>query len=157
MLRPTRPSDRDGILGLIAASGQFDADSLAHVRATLDAHLAGENDDIWLTADDGEPVGVAYCAPEPVTSGTWNLLMLFIRADRHGRGHGTGLVGQVEDAIRRRKARLLIVETSGLPAFAPARAFYPSCGFTLEATIRNFYADGDDKLVFTKSVIPGGA
>ncbi|MDX2058509.1 MAG: hypothetical protein SFV24_11960 [Gemmatimonadales bacterium] len=94
MLRPTQLSDRDGILGLIEASGQFDAD---------------------------------------------------------------GLVGQVEDAIRRRKARLLIVETSGLPAFAPARAFYPSCGFTLEATIRNFYADGDDKLVFTKSVTPGGA
>ncbi len=152
MIRPTTAPDRDSILSLVEASGQFDSDGLAHVLSTLDAHLAGQGDGIWFTADDGEPIGVAYCAPEAVTSGTWNLLMLWTRQDRHGQGHGTALVRQVEDAVRGRKARLLIVETSGLPAFATARSFYAKCGFTLEATIKNFFADGDHKVVFTKSL-----
>ena len=154
MIRPTTLADRDAILALVEASGQFDADGLAHVRSTLDTHLAGHDDSIWVTADDGEPVGVAYCAPEPVASGTWNLLMLWTRDDRHGRGHGSALVRHVERALRAHKVRLLIVETSTLPAFAPARAFYAKCGFEHEATIRHFFAAGDHKVIFTKNLAP---
>lgn len=154
MIRDTERKDASAILKIVEQSGQFDADGLAHVAETLLQHLAGSGDGIWLTADDGEPVGVAYCAPEPVASGTWNLLMLWTRSDRHGKGHGASLVQQVEQALQGRKARLLIVETSGLPAFAPARAFYAKCGFVHEATIKSFFAAADDKLVFTKSLTP---
>ena len=140
------------ILSIVDGSGQFARDGIAHVRSTLEQHLAGAGDGLWLTADDGEPVGVAYCAPEAVTSGTWNLLMLWTREDRHGKGHGSALVRHVEKELEDRGARLLIVETSGLPAFATARAFYARCGFVHEATVRNFFADGDAKLIFTKPV-----
>lgn len=156
MIRDTVLSDAPAILKIVEQSGQFDADALGHVDETLKQHLAGSGEGIWLTADDGEPVGVAYCAPEPVASGTWNLLMLWMRSDRQGRGHGASLVRQMEQELRGREARLLIVETSGLEAFAPARAFYAKCGFVHEATIKNFFAAGDDKLVFTKSLMPTG-
>jgi ribosomal protein S18 acetylase RimI-like enzyme len=99
-------------------------------------------------------IGVAYCAPEAVASGTWNLLMLWTRNDRHGRGIGSKLVAHLEAELLRRAARLLIVETSALPAFTAARSFYTKVGFSHEATIKNFFADGDDKLVFTKPVSP---
>ena len=150
MIRETETTDTPSILAIVEGSGQFDANGLAHVRSTLEQHFAGMGDGIWLTADDGEPVGVAYCAPEAVTNGTWNLLMLWTRDDRHGQGHGAALVSRVEQELRLRDARLLIVETSGLPTFAGARAFYAKCGFAHEATIKNFFAAGDDKLVFTK-------
>jgi hypothetical protein len=48
--------------------------------------------------------------------------------------------------------RLLIVETSGLPEFEVARAFYSNCGFTQEARVCNFFAEGDDKLIYTKAL-----
>ncbi len=155
MIRSTVKTDAAAILSIVKESGQFDAEGLAHVQDTLEQYLAYNGEEIWLTADDGEPVGVAYCAPEPVTSGTWNLLMLWTRSDRHGKGHGTSLVQQVEHELRRRAARLLIVETSGLPEFALARSFYAKCGFVHEASIRNFFDAGDDKLVFTKALALG--
>ena len=61
---------------------------------------------------------------------------------------------EVERKIRNRGARLLIVETSSLPAFAVARAFYATCGFVQEASLADFFAAGDDKIVFTKPVSP---
>lgn len=152
MIRITTSADADAILSMIKDSGQFDADGLAHVEGTLETHLSGDGDGIWLTADDGEPVGVAYCAPEAVTVGTWNLLMLWIREDRHGKGHGSALVRFVVGQLSDHGARLLIVETSGLPEFAAAKAFYAKCGFEHEATIRDFFDAGDDKLVLTKSL-----
>ena len=157
MIRTTRQSDIDAILEMIAGSGQFDADGVEHVRLTLEQHFAGESDDVWLTADDGEAIGVAYCAPEPMTSGTWNLLMLWTREDRHGEGWGSALVEQLETQLADRQARLLLVETSGLPEFAAARAFYTKNGFRHEATVKDFFTAGDDKLILTKSLAAGPA
>lgn len=152
MIRETTAADTDALMRIVEDSGQFDTEGLAHVRGALDEHLAGNDDALWLTADDGEAIGVAYCAPEPVTSGTWNLLMLWMRQDRGNSGHGTALVERIEALLSAREARLLIVETSGLAAFDSARRFYNRCGFTEEARIRDFFARGDDKLVYTKAL-----
>jgi ribosomal protein S18 acetylase RimI-like enzyme len=143
-------------MAIVESSGQFDAESLGHVKGALLEYLEGQSSSLWLTADDGEPVGVAYCAPEPVTNGTWNLLMLWTRKDKSGQGHGTALVEHMENELIRRGMRLLIVETSGLPDFEAARSFYAKCGFTQEARIRNFFAHGDDKIVYTKSLQSAG-
>jgi hypothetical protein len=32
----------------------------------------------WLTDDDHGPVGMAYCEPERMTVGTWNLQLIMI-------------------------------------------------------------------------------
>lgn len=152
MIRETIQTDADAILAMVKDSGQFDANGLVHVEETLDSYLEGKSGGLWLTADDGEPVGVAYCAPEPVTDGTWNLLMLWTRGDRHGRGHGSALVNRVEKILNERGVRLLIVETSGLPDFETARKFYEKCGFAQEARIENFFAAGDDKIIYTKTL-----
>jgi ribosomal protein S18 acetylase RimI-like enzyme len=157
MIRQTIAADTEALLAIVASSGQFGADGIAHVKVTLERYLSGESEDIWLTADDSEPVAVAYCAPEALTDGTWNLLMLWTRKDREGRGHGSALIAKVEQALNDRGARLLIVETSGLDAFAPARAFYSRCGFRQEARISNFFAARDDKLIYTKALTPAGA
>jgi ribosomal protein S18 acetylase RimI-like enzyme len=154
LIRPTMAADRSALLAMIQASGEFDAAGLAHVAETLDAYLQGDKAALWLTAEEDEPLGVAYCAPEPVTDGTWNLLMLWTRQDRGGQGLGSALVGQLETLLQEKAARMLIVETSDLPAFAAARAFYRRAGFTEVARIQDFYAAGDAKLVFTKALAP---
>lgn len=150
MIRETIQADSEAVLAIVRDSSQLDENGFVHVQEILNNYLAGESDDLWFTADDDEPVGVAYCALEPVTDGTWNLLMLWTRRDRSGQGHGSALVSRVEKVLTERNARLLIVETSGLPNFETARAFYSKCGFAQEARIKNFFAAGDDKIVYTK-------
>lgn len=154
MIRNTIPADADALMEIIESSDQFDAEGLAHVRGTLFEYLEGDSHDIWLTAIEDSPVGVAYCAPEPVTSGTWNLLMLWTRHDKGHQGYGSALVQHIESELTQRGARLLIVETSGLPEFEAANAFYDKCGFVREATIKDFFDEGDDKIVYSKSLRP---
>jgi GNAT superfamily N-acetyltransferase len=100
MIRTTKPEDSASLLALIKESGQFDENGLEHVKHTLHSYLEGASEGLWFTADNGEPIGVAYCAPEPVTNGTWNILLLWIRQDQHGQGHGSALVSQVEQALK---------------------------------------------------------
>ena len=157
VIRATESQDAAEIMNIVRESGQFDDDSLKYVEDTLLQHLQNPSSALWLTADDGGPVGVAYCIPEPVANGTWNLLMLWTRSDVHRRGYGGQLVNQIEAELQARAARLLIVETSGLAEFAAARAFYLKSGFKHEATIQNFFAPGDNKLVFTKQLVASAA
>ncbi len=78
--------------------------------------------------------------------------MLWMKDGYEGCGFGKELVSHVEKEIKSRHARLLIVETSQLPGFSGARAFYEKCGFNLEAEVKDFFAAGDNKLIYTKAV-----
>ncbi|MGJ8678896.1 GNAT family N-acetyltransferase [Paraglaciecola sp.] len=154
MITKTIEQHREALLCIIEESGQFDEDGLAHVNHTLDEHFKDPEQAIWLTAIDNEPIGVAYCAPEPMTSGSWNLLMLWVKESYEDNGVGNALVSEVESQLKERHARLLIVETSQLPDFEAARNFYQKYGFTLEAEVKDFFEAGDNKLIYTKAVKP---
>ena len=66
------------------------------------------------------------------------------------RGVGATLVRHIESVLAARGERVLLVETSGLPEFERTRAFYLANGYDEEARIREFYAAGEDKVVFAK-------
>lgn len=104
----------------------------------------------WLVCEDGSNgvIGFCYFRPEPLAAGTWNLLAIGFRDDRKGHGYGSRLVAEVERALA--SERVLIVETSGLEDFAATRTFYEKCGYEREAVIRDYWADGDDKVIYRK-------
>jgi GNAT superfamily N-acetyltransferase len=106
---------------------------------------------IWLTACEGHDVlGFAYCEPERMTDGTYNLLAIAVDPSRQSGGIGQLIVSAVEQAVRDMGGRVLLVETSSLPEYERTRSFYGQLGYDREAVIREFYAEGDDKIVFWK-------
>ena len=151
MIKATTSEDTAAAIAL-AKAYQFDSDEIEVVRNALSNYFSGNSDDLWFTAVEDEPVGIVYCVPEPMTKGTWNILMLLVSPDHQGQGHGRALMSHVEKTLAARNARLVIVETSSLDDFERARGFYAKCGYREEARIRNFYASGDDKIVFSKAL-----
>ncbi len=154
MIRPTTTDDKNKLIALAESIGLFQPNELEELSEMLANYLGGnsDSDHFWLTDDDDGPVGVAYCAREPMTSGTWNLLLIAVRPDRQGQGRGTALMRYVEQTLIARGARLLLVETSSLASFDRTRAFYCKCGYNEEARIRDFYKAGDDKIVYRKAI-----
>ena len=151
-IRSVKSDDAAALMTMIEATGMFPPHELVEVGDMLNAYLDGSlgSDHFWVIDDDGSPAGVAYYAPERMTEGTWNLYMLAVHPDRQGEGRGAALVRYVEEALKARGERLLLIETLGLDSFAPQRAFYKKCGYEEEARIRDFYAAGGDKVVFRK-------
>ncbi len=141
-------------MAIAEASGLFQPSELTDVGAMLAGHFGGEAElnHHWLVDDDEGLAALAYYAPEPFADRVWNLYMLAVHPDRQGGGRGAALVKHVENALKGAGARLLLIETSGLERFERTRTFYQRCGYTEEARIRDYYGQGDDKVVFWKSL-----
>lgn len=120
----------------------------------IDKFLSGYQDyDIWLTCkSDGRAIGFCYAVPEKLTEGTWNMLAIAIHPDCQGKGVGSAIVQHLESTLRERGQRILIADTSGTEEFEPIRKFYQSKGYLKEARIRDFWAKGNDKIVFWKLI-----
>ncbi|MFB2981825.1 GNAT family N-acetyltransferase [Microseira sp. BLCC-F43] len=155
MIRPTTPDDSAALIALAVAAGMFPANETEALGKVLADYFTGNLDDghVWVTdEEEGEPCGVAYYAPDPMADRTWYLYMIAVHPDCQRQGRGTALIQHVENALRSRGERLLLVETSGLAKYDRARAFYINCGFEQEARIRDYWAAGDDKVVFRKAL-----
>ena len=120
----------------------------------LSGFLSGnENHDHWLTCEqDGEAIGFCYAVPEQLAEGTWNMLAIAVLPEKQGIGAGRAIVGRLESDLRSKGQRVLIAETSATDNFADVREFYRKSGYTEEARIRDFWAPGDDKIVFWKAL-----
>lgn len=140
--------DLDAVSVILRQTGLFPAEMLANMA---EAGLSGAAPHIWLTACGGKDIlGFAYCEPERMTDGTYNLLAVAVEPSRQSAGIGQLIVAAVENAVRASGGRVLLVETSSLPDYERTREFYDQLGFTREAVIRHFYASGEDKIVFWK-------
>lgn len=149
-IRPVRADDLPALKQVIDGTGLFPSDMLDRM---IGGFLNGQDlDQFWLTVDDGGPVAIAYYTPERMTEGTWNLLLIAVHPARQGRGIGAKLQGHVERHLAARGERILLVETSGLPEFERMRSFYRKLDYTEEARIRDFYRQGEDKIVFRKAL-----
>ena len=95
-------------------------------------------------------LGYACFGPRSLTSGTFDLYWIAVDSTARRGGVGRRLLAASEQAVRDLGGRLLVLETSGLPTYVPTRNFYLATGYTLEATIRDFYSPGDDLIIFTK-------
>lgn len=112
---------------------------------------SADSRDIWLVIESEDQVcGFTFCEPERMTEGTSNMLALAIDPSHQSQSLGAALTSHLEDMLRRRGDRMLLVETLGLPEFDRTRAFYSRQGFEREALIRDFYDKGQDKVIYRK-------
>jgi ribosomal protein S18 acetylase RimI-like enzyme len=149
LIRPLQRGDLPAVAHLVDANDMFPSEMLEDMTA---AYFAGDASQRWIVAGDGTVEGVAYTVPEPLTDGTWNTLLICIDPEAHGKGIGTALMRHIEGELAGEGARLLLVETSGTPGFKRTRGFYDMLGYDREARIRDYYAAGDDKVIFRKAL-----
>lgn len=150
-IRKITSEDIPSLKNIIESTGLFPADLL---DAMMSDYLSGQQtNEIWITYSvKGIPVGLAYCAPERMTDGTYNLYLIAIHKNFQGQGIGTAMMHYIEETLRKQGVRIVLVETSALAEFELTRKFYLMLGYSIEATIREFYQSGEGKVIFWKKL-----
>jgi GNAT superfamily N-acetyltransferase len=142
-----------------AIAGSAIAGSAIAGSAIAGSAVAGSPDYVALGAEhDGRLAGWVCWGPTPCTLGTYDLYWMAVDPALHGAGIGTALLRAMESRLAG-VARLIVVETAGRPDYTPTRGFYEARGYRAVSRIPDFYAPGDDQVVYTKSLAarPPGA
>jgi len=148
-IRPVVPEDLPDLKVVIKANDLFPEDMLDDL--TLDYFQGKNKSELWFTYEDKKSIAIAYCAPEKMTEGTWNLYLIAVHPNYQRHGIGTAILSYIEQKLALQGERVLLVETSDLESFEGTRAFYRKRGYEQEARIREFYQAGEDKIIFRKS------
>jgi ribosomal protein S18 acetylase RimI-like enzyme len=146
--------DGPQILDIAARAGVFNQEEVDCVADLWEDYLTvgpvvgGYN---FLVDRDGDQVlGFACYGPRDLTSGVFDLYWIAVDSNAHRNGIGRRLLNATEEAVNQAGGRMLIAETSGTPHYEPTRNFYFGMGYALEATIKDFYMEGDDLAIFVK-------
>ena len=155
-IRPIVQGDREAVRALIEGTRAFKPHEVEVAIELVDVALSRPDQKDYhpfvLVEEDGTVVSYACFGKNEMTAATFDLYWLATRADRMGKGYGRRIVAFVEEEIRRQGGRLLVIETSSKESYGDTRAFYEKTGCTLAAQLPDYYDEGDDKLIYLKSL-----
>ena len=156
-IRATQPDDVPAIRAMSADVGVFSAEEIATVDELLAAYfdqgaeLSGYH---FLSYVEGDTtLGFACYGPRPLTQGVFDLYWIVTAPSAGRRGVGGKLLAAVAVAVAAQDGRMIVAETSGRADYVGTRAFYDGHGYRAEAVITDFYAPGDDLVVYVYRLV----
>ena len=148
--------DPETIRNITASTGFFDDTdieigvNLAH--AVLNRQYANDNaekPEFLFAEDGGQTVGYACFGKIQDCCSAYELYLISTLNSYRGHGIGRRLVQRLLETVRRLGGKKVFVKTEGTRQYLPTRKFYESCGFRLEAVLKEYYDDKDDCYIYS--------
>jgi ribosomal protein S18 acetylase RimI-like enzyme len=149
------PFDIDVISAILKSSGFFSAAEIDLARELAADKLAqpAESTYEFLFAQDRQVVhGYTCYGLIPATAGSYDLYWIAVDEPSRGTGLGKTLMQKTESIISSLGGKRIYVETSSRDQYRPTHGFYERCGYLREAFLKDFYAEGDSKIIYTKVI-----
>lgn len=151
------PRDSAAIGNLVTATGFFDAAEQALAVELVDETLArgAASGYQFLLAESerrGDLLGYACFGRIPATASSFDLYWIAVAPDEQRKGLGATLLRKAEALCREQGGKNMYVDTAGRKQYQPTRSFYERMGYDVAAVLDDFYADGDAKIIYARSL-----
>lgn len=161
MIRPLADKDRQPVMDLLRANGNFNAAELAIADELMEIVLTRPGQqDYWSFVseaardNDAHISGFLVIGPVPATVGSWHMYWIAVHPNDHGAGIARSLQLHAEDFVRRRGGYWILAETSSQPTYRRAHGFYHKQGYQKLVQIPDYYKPSDDMILFGKRLFP---
>ena len=150
-----KTTDPEAIARIVTSSGFFSPEEIVLARGLAEEKLEQGTDCSYqfLFAEDQHIVhGYTCFGLIPATSGSYDLYWIAIDEQLRGGGRGKDLMKKTENIIYDLGGQRIYVETSSRHQYQPTHGFYENCGYQKEAFLKDFYATGDSKIIYVKTL-----
>jgi ribosomal protein S18 acetylase RimI-like enzyme len=155
--RRPKPADVPALRRLVASTQVFHPEERKIADELLEERLrrgAKSGYEFFFAERAGRLVGYCAWGNVPLTRASYDLYWIAVAPDCQGQGIGQRLMTLVEQAVAKRGGGGLYIETSSRPSYDRTRRFYRAAGYRQVARLTDFYAPGDHKVVFCKTLSP---
>jgi GNAT superfamily N-acetyltransferase len=105
----------------------------------------------WMKiSDNGGVIAFANYVKNTFSVHSWDLYWIAVHQNSRHKRLGSLLLKAIEDDIRNSGGKILWLDTSGRPLYEPTEIFYRKNGYTLNASLKDFYGPGDPKQIYSK-------
>jgi ribosomal protein S18 acetylase RimI-like enzyme len=153
------PDDREKISRLLRQGNVFNREEIQVALELIDEALngAGKKDYQVFCAfeNDRNLAGFICFGPIPMTERSYDLYWLRVDEASSRKGVGGALLEFMEEFVAVEGARRIYIETSSTAPYQAARALYEKHGYQFVCCLKDFYREGDHKMIFMKEVRHG--
>lgn len=151
-VRPITAADRGPLVRLLREISEFEPEEVEVAEELIGLAVAdpvGSGYTCQVAADpEGMPRGYICYGPTPMTQSTFDLYWIAVDPALQGRGIGRALYAAFAAELAPLAGAQIRIETSSQESYAWTGGFYERLGFSVEGRLRDFYAPGDDLLIF---------
>lgn len=107
---------------------------------------------VFMDDDNGKAIGYACYGEIPCTKDRYDLYWIAVHNNFRGKGLGKSLLLETEKKVKERGGQMIYIETSSKKKYLPTRKFYEDSEYFKDTELRDYYADGDHKVIYSKRV-----
>jgi len=156
MIRSLVQKDRERLHSILVSTNVFTSEEIAVAMELIDVVLKDRYQkdyqiDCMVDAQD-QPIGYICYGPAPMTEGTYDLYWIVVDPQYQSQGIGSTLLDFLEEVVRQRRGRMILIDTSSIPQYDGTQKFYLSKGFHEVARVPDYYHPGNDRITFCKKL-----
>jgi len=105
----------------------------------------------WMKiSENGDMIAFANYGKNSFSIHSWEIYWIAVHNNSRSKKLGSVLLQAVEEDVRKAGGKIIWIETSGRPLYLPTEIFYKRNGYTLQASLKDFYGPGDPKQIYAK-------
>lgn len=156
MIRKLNYEDRNKIEKILTDTNNFNGDEINTAMELIDVYInVRDQKDYEIFVDEGENGiinGYVCIGQRPLTKSTYDLYWIAVNPSVQSRGIGSGLIKYIEEFIKDKNGRLILIETSGKQSYEKERKFYEKNLYNKITEIKDFYDEGDSLVIYGKYI-----
>lgn len=111
-----------------------------------------ENYEFIFAEENQKAVGFGCYARIPCTLSSFEIYWIGVDKLFQGKGIGKALIQRIVETVKGYGATKIVLQTAGREQYVPTQKFYNTVGFEMEARIKDYFAVGDDCLIYTFAI-----
>lgn len=150
-----QPEDILAIRSIVSSTDVFRIDEIEVAVELIEERLKkGEKSGYYFlfAENKSEVVGYTCFGPIACTLGSYDLFWIAVKKEYQGNHIGKTLLKKSEELIKRYNGKRVYIETSTLESYLPTRNFYLKNGYIVDAIIKDFYDENNDKVILSKKL-----
>jgi aminoglycoside 6'-N-acetyltransferase I len=156
MIRKLLNTDRNVIEKILVDTKNFSSDEIKIAMELIDVYInEPEQKDYEIFVDVSEDdiiTGYVCIGPRPLTVGTYDLYWIAVNPNVQSKGIGSKLIQYIENYLKEKSIRLILIETSGKISYEKERKFYLKNLYKELVEIKDFYNVDDSLVIYGKYI-----
>jgi aminoglycoside 6'-N-acetyltransferase I len=153
MIRSIKPSDVEGLEKLLKKISNFNEAEIKVAMELIEITVNNPSQtdyNIFVYEEDGKILGYHCTGKRPLTDAVYDLYWIVADPEHSGKGIGKSLLEHAENFVKERNGRWILAETSSKESYLSTQSFYLRNNYSIISEIKDFYAVGDNLLIFGK-------